>query len=127
MGGMGSASGGMNSRFPGSPREIPSDPSQVSPLYDPTNPGEADKRVRMINAERQKTMVSETNKLVKLAAELNAEIARSNSGELSPAQLRKVAEIEKLAHSVRDKMVMSVRGPQFNMDNPPPYFPSTAH
>jgi hypothetical protein len=72
-------------------------------------------------------MVADTDKLLKLAKELNEEIAHSNAGELSAAQLRKVAEIEKLAHGVRDKMVMSVRGPQLNMDNTPPYFSSPVH
>ena len=50
--------------------------------------------------------------------ELNAEIARSNPDSLDPNQIRKVAEIEKLAHNVKDKMSTSVRGtPPFR---PPP-------
>ncbi len=118
---------GMGGRFPTTPRDFPQDGNQISPFNDPNNPGEAEKRLRMINAERQKAMVADTDKLLKLARELNEEIARSNSGELSVAELRKVAEIEKLAHNVRDKMVMSVRGPQLNMDNTPPYFPSPVH
>jgi len=123
--GMGTGMGtGASNRFPGTPRDMPQDPSQASPFSEQyNNPWEAEKRLRMINAERQKSMVSDTDKLLKLATELNSEIAKSSSGELSPAQLRKVADIEKLAHNVRDKMVMSVRGPQFNMDNTPPYFP----
>jgi len=119
---------GMSGRMsPVVPRDFPQDPNQLSPFYDPNNSAEAEKRLRMINAERQKSMVADTDKLVKLAKELNEEIAHSNSGELSAAQLRKVAEIEKLAHNVRDKMIMSVRGPQFNIDNTPPYFPSPVH
>ncbi|HEY1637040.1 MAG TPA: hypothetical protein VGF62_00840, partial [Rhizomicrobium sp.] len=66
----------------------------------------------------------DTAKLLKLATELNEEIAKSNPGALSAGQLRKVAEMEKLAHDIREKMIMSVRGPQFNMDAAPPYFPS---
>jgi hypothetical protein len=110
--------------FPSSSRGVPQDPNQSSPLYDPFSSSEAEKRLRMINAERQKSMVADTDKLVKLATELNEEIARSNSGALSASQLRKVAEIEKLAHNVRDKMVMSIRGPQLNSDGvSAPYFP----
>src|SRR6202012_67038 len=103
------------SQFPGAPHCIPQDSNSNSPFGDQyNNPSEAEKRLRMINTERQKSMVADTDKLLKLAKELNDEVAKSNSGELSAAQLRKVAEIEKLAHNVRDKMVMSVRGPQFN-------------
>jgi hypothetical protein len=111
-------------QFPTAPHGMPQDPNEPSPFYDQYPPGEAEKRLRTINAERQKSMVSDTEKLLKLATELNSEIAQSNPGALTPAQLRKVAEIEKLAHNVKDKMVMSVRGPQFQMDSPPPYFPT---
>jgi hypothetical protein len=55
-------------------------------------------------------MVSDTNKLLKLVNELNAEIGQTNPDSLTPSQLQKVAEIEKLAHNVRDKMSTSVRG-----------------
>jgi hypothetical protein len=118
-------SGGMSHGFPGTTSQNPisQDSPQATPFSDQYNPWETQKRLRLINTERQKAMVADTDKLLKLAKDLNEEIARSNSGELSQAQLRKVAEIEKLAHNVRDKMVMSIRGTQFNMDNPaPPYF-----
>jgi hypothetical protein len=71
---------------------------------------EHEKRLRALNAERQKSLVSDTGKLLKLMQELNSEVAAGNADELTPAQLRKVAEIEKLAHSVKDKMSTSVRG-----------------
>lgn len=119
-------SAGAGSQFPGTPHGFSQDPNQLPPLNDPYGPVEGEKRLRMINAERQKSMISDADKLLKLATELNQEIARSNAGDLSAAQLHKVAEIEKLAHNVRDKMVMSVRGPQLNnMDGQPPgpYFP----
>ena len=41
---------------------------------------------------------------------MNAELAGEHPESLNPDQLRKVAEIEKLAHSVKDKMSMSVKG-----------------
>jgi hypothetical protein len=44
-----------------------------------------------------------------MGLELNAEIARANGGFLTASQLRRVAEIEKLAHNVREKMSTSVR------------------
>ena len=69
-----------------------------------------EKLLRALNADRQKSLVSDTNKLLRLVNELNAEIARTNPVSLNPAQLHKVAEIEKLAHNVKDKMSTSVRG-----------------
>lgn len=68
------------------------------------------KRMRMLNAERQKAIISDTEKLLKLAKELNDEVTESDSASLSDAQLRKVAEIGKLAHSVKEKMSYSVGG-----------------
>jgi len=71
---------------------------------------EDEKRLRALNTERQKELVSETNKLLKLAAELNAEVNSAHPDALTADQLRKLAEMEKLAHSVKDKMSTSVRG-----------------
>jgi len=73
---------------------------------------EQDERLlRAMNADRQKSMVADANKLLKLAKELNAEIARTNPDALTAEQLHKMAEIEKLARNVREKMSISVRGP----------------
>src|ERR1700746_2712125 len=44
------------------------------------------RRMRALNEARQKGIVSDTNKLLKLTTELNAEIARENSGELTRDQ-----------------------------------------
>ena len=69
-----------------------------------------EKLLRTLNADRQKSLVADTNKLLRLVNELNAEIVSTNPDSLTPAQLHKVAEIEKLAHNVKDKMSTSVRG-----------------
>jgi len=66
----------------------------------------------MLNAARQSSMVSDADKLLKLARELDEEIAASNSSTLTQAQLRKVAKIEKLARSVRVGMSTVVRSDQ---------------
>lgn len=78
------------------------------------------RRLRQLNAAQHEAMVADTRKLVKLVTELNAEIANSNAQKLTPEQMRTVAEIEKLAHSVRDKMRISVRGTTDPMDTPTP-------
>jgi hypothetical protein len=69
-----------------------------------------EKQLRARNADRQKSLVSDTNKLLRLVKELNAEIARTNPDSLNADQLRRMAEIEKLARNVKDKMSTSVRG-----------------
>lgn len=80
----------------------------------------AEKRLRALNAERHKSMVSDTEKLVKLARQLDAEIASNPTDELTPEELHKVANIEKLARSVKTKMAESFGGgPQLN----PPVVP----
>jgi hypothetical protein len=71
---------------------------------------EKERQLRALNAERHKSIVSDTNKLLKLARELEDEVSRTNPGSLTPDQLRKVAEIEKLARGVKDKMSTPVRG-----------------
>jgi len=74
----------------------------------PSNdPAERARQLRMYNAARQKAMVSDTNKLLKLARELDDEVSRTNPDSLTVAELRKVAEIEKLARSVKQKMSAS--------------------
>jgi hypothetical protein len=76
----------------------------------PGDSGEGEDRLRWLNKERQKAIVSDTNKLLKLAGELSAEVQKSKDASLTPEQVRKWAEVEKLAHSVKDKMSYSVRG-----------------
>jgi hypothetical protein len=91
---------------------------------DPSYPGQSGdpameaKRLNALNAERQKNMVADANKLVKLAAELNEEVNGRSEGQLTADQLRKVAEIEKLAHSIREKMTTSVKPAPSMMDSP---------
>ncbi len=68
------------------------------------------KRLRVLNAERQKELVSDTQKLLQLARELNAEVSDANAAAMTDAQLRKVAEIAKLARSIKEKMMFTVGG-----------------
>ncbi len=68
-------------------------------------------QLRELNQERQKQMVADANKLLKLARELNDEISAANRGTLTPDQLRKIAKIEKLARSVKERMTIGVGQP----------------
>jgi hypothetical protein len=78
--------------------------------YGQESSGPDKKRVQMLNAERQKSLVSDADKLLKLAKELNDEVTQSDSAELSSDQLHKVEEIGKLAKNVKTKMSFSVGG-----------------
>jgi len=79
------------------------------------------RRLRTLNGLRQKSLVEDTNKLLKLAAELNAEVSSAHPDALTAEQLHKLAEIEKLARSVKEKMSAPVSGtPAF----PQPFSPS---
>ena len=60
--------------------------------------------MRAISLARQKEIRSDVNKMVKLTTELHEEIARANSDSLTAAQLRKLGQIEKLAHDIKLKM-----------------------
>jgi hypothetical protein len=90
-------------------------------IYGPGSgdPFEEEERLRALNNERHKSLVSDTNKLLKLAGELDMEVKREDAESLTPSELRKWAAIEKLAHNVKEKMSFSVRGVQV-LQPPPP-------
>ncbi len=75
-------------------------------------------QLRELNQERQKQMVADANKLLKLARELNDEISAGNTGTLTPDQLRKIAKIEKLARSVKERMTFGVGQPELLAPQP---------
>jgi len=77
------------------------------------------RRLRALNAERQKELVSDANKLLKLTAELNNEVRHNKSDSFTPDQLRQLAKIEKLARSVKDKMRNPIQTSIFDDDFPP--------
>lgn len=60
------------------------------------------------NAERKKQINAESAKLLKLATELKAEVDKTDKDTLSVGVIRKADEIEKLAHSVKAKMQLTV-------------------
>jgi hypothetical protein len=84
------------------------------------DPAADPKRIALLNAERQKELISATEKLLQLARELNAEVTDANAAAMTDAQLRKVAEIAKLARSVKEKMSFTVGGYP-NLKTPPAF------
>jgi hypothetical protein len=89
-------------------------PDSTSPFG--AEPALDDKRLRQLNLERQRELVSDTARLLQLAKELNDEM--TGDPPMTDAQMRKVAEIGKLAKSVKEKMSYTlgaypgVKGPQ---------------
>jgi len=74
--------------------------------------------MRALNAERQKELVADTDRLLKLTAELETEVKKNKSTSLTPDQLRQLARIEKLARSVKDKMSNPVQTSVFDDEFP---------
>jgi hypothetical protein len=56
------------------------------------------------NVARQKDIQKDTDKLLELATELKQYVDKTNEDILSMDVIKKADEIEKLAHSVREKM-----------------------
>jgi hypothetical protein len=69
-----------------------------------SDPSDEQRRLLALMEARRKRVVSDSNKLLKLTTELNAEVAQTHPDELSAAQLHKLAQIEKLAHDLKDKL-----------------------
>jgi hypothetical protein len=110
--GSGSSGMGQSSMHP----QVPGRQDMSSP--DDYDTVMAEKRLRTLNIERQKQMVADTDKLLKLAKELNDAVAASNTGTLTPEQLHKIAEIEKLARSVKERMTAGAVQPQPAVTSP---------
>jgi hypothetical protein len=98
---------------------IPS-PSGSSDTFTPPIGGSIDplfqeRRMRQLAKETHKSMVSDTDKLLALVTELSSEISTTNPGAFTPDQLKKIAQIEKLAHNVKEKMGNTLQGVPDNM------------
>jgi hypothetical protein len=84
-------------------------PPHRDPTAAPINEGEASERLahdmaKKANQDRAAALKVDTEKLLKLAVELKASVDKSNENLLSVDVIKKAEEIEKLAHSVKDKM-----------------------
>jgi predicted nucleic acid-binding Zn-ribbon protein len=56
------------------------------------------------NKERQEALKRDTDRLLQLSTELKQYVDKTNENMLSMDVIKKAEEIEKLAHSVREKM-----------------------
>jgi len=60
------------------------------------------------NLERRKQIADDSARLLKLATDLKSEVDKTTKDTLSLNVIRKADEIEKLAHSVKEKMKLTV-------------------
>ena len=59
---------------------------------------------KKLNLKRQQDLKKDTDKLLELATQLKQYVDKTNENTLSLEVIRKAEEIEKLAHSVKEKM-----------------------
>ena len=62
------------------------------------------KQEKLREDERQKRLVSDSDKLLALATQLHDEVGKTDKNILSVDVIRRADEIEKLAHSVKERM-----------------------
>jgi hypothetical protein len=84
------------SGFPGNAHN----PLDTSPLEGPR----AEQQEKARSADRQKRLVADTDKLLALATDLKEQVDKTNPNILSVDVIKKAEEIEKLAHSVKERM-----------------------
>lgn len=79
-------------------------PLDNAPERDPAAERMAAQIARGQNQNRQERLVSDTDKLLTLATELKNEVGKTNKNVMSVDVIKKAEEIEKLAHSVKERM-----------------------
>jgi hypothetical protein len=87
-----------NPRFPPPPETQPTSPEDQA-----KSKLERD-MAKKANQERQAALKRDTEKLLRLATELKDYVDKTNENVLSFDVVKKAEEIEKLAHSVKEKM-----------------------
>ena len=62
------------------------------------------------NLERKRQIADDSTRLLKLASDLKSEVDKTSKDTLSLGVIRKADEIEKLAHTVKEKMKLTMNG-----------------
>jgi hypothetical protein len=86
---------------PGHQPGLGHDTNDPDPLNDPNRLAQQEKAR---SSERQKRLVADTDKLLALATDLKQQVDKTNKDILSVDVIKKADEIEKLAHSVKERM-----------------------
>ena len=104
------------------PPGFPVNPGMNSLPFEKISPQMARQRLQALEVQRQKQIVADTETLLALARELSRQTARLNSADLTLDQFHKLAEIEKLAHKIRQNMIDGA-GPPVIVQPSPFLFP----
>lgn len=106
--GLGSMAGALQGSGSGSGRGSSSGQATAPPSIEPPDvsipPQAEEEQSKLRNVERQKQLVADAQKLLSLANELKEDVDKSTKDTLSLDVIRKADEIEKLAHTVKEKM-----------------------
>jgi hypothetical protein len=86
------------------PVPVPRLPNPNEPSEDPARERIEKEMAKKANEERQAQLRRDSDRLFKLATELKDSVEKSNQNTLSVEVIKKAEEIEKLAHSVKEKM-----------------------
>jgi hypothetical protein len=94
--------------FQNSPRNIPDFLNRLPDTNDQARMRQeqltGQKGIGAMNELRKKQVSDDTEKLLKLAADLKAEVDKTGNETLSASAIRKAQAIEKLAHDIKVKM-----------------------
>jgi len=88
--------------FPAPPQRLPN--QAPNPIPDEGREEVQREMAKKANQERQLQLKRETERLFKLSSELKDYVEKSNEHMLSLDVVKRAEEIEKLAHSVKEKM-----------------------
>lgn len=69
------------------------------------------KRIAQLNTMRQKTMMSDVDRLLRLTQELNDDVLAGGTKMSAAERVHKAGEIEKLAKDVKEKMIFAIGAP----------------
>lgn len=88
--------------MPGMPQKtgLGEDPNAL----DPMEAHRAAQQAKMMNDDRQKRLVADTDKLLALATDLKQQVDKSTKDTMSVDVIKKAEAIEKLARSVKERM-----------------------
>jgi hypothetical protein len=91
-------------QFPGQSPVLSPPGQHPTPENESLPPRLEEQQAQARNNERQKRLVADTDKLLALATDLKAQVDKTNRDTLSVDVIKKADEIEKLAHSVKERM-----------------------
>ena len=104
LSGISSAQNALSQELPPLPFPRVPDASGRTPGQNEEVTREQKEALKRANKERQAKLKQDTDELLKLATQLKEYVDKTNENVLSLDVIKKAAEIEKLAHSVKEKM-----------------------